>query len=102
MITSTDEFVLFSYDGQPIRTFTDDNEIFFLATDVCKAIGVKSASGITARLSKTEWIMHERFFPVYEEYVALSKEGLINMLTRSHKPKAKLFLKWVVEYLFIN
>ena len=82
--------------GHTIRVVTIDNAPWFVAADVCKALGIKNTVhvvrvSVAESDSKRIAIAGQRGLPM----AAVSEPGLYKLVMRSDKPEAKAFQDWV-------
>lgn len=81
-----------------IRTITKNNEIMFVAADVCKALEIKNQRDAVSRLDNdekgvvlTDTLGGKQNMNVVNEY------GLYNLVLSSRKPEAKVFKRWITH-----
>ena len=78
-----------------IRTITKNNEIMFVAADVCKALDLSNPSKAVSRLDEDERanlkLGRQGNTNVINEY------GLYNLVLASRKPEAKAFKRWITH-----
>lgn len=83
-------------DTMPIRTVTIDGAPWFIATDVCKALGIdtthvrRTVDGDEVNTAKLAGF---RGVPP----LIVSESGMYALTMRSNKPQAKRFRKWVTS-----
>ena len=82
-------------DFGEIRTVEIENEIFFVATDVCRALEISNPSKAVSRLDDDERsnfkLGRQGNANVVNEY------GLYNLVLASRKPNAKAFKRWITH-----
>lgn len=79
-----------------IRTIEQDNEILFVASDVCRALGVDRSQ--TRRLENDEKGVCLIQTPGGEQNVGVVNEyGLYGLVLTSRKPEAKAFKRWITH-----
>ncbi|WP_394210957.1 Bro-N domain-containing protein [Enterovibrio calviensis] len=93
----------FMFYDMPVRTVMQpdehgENQTWFVATDVAKAMGYRDASELTRLLDGDE----KAYTTLYtssgnQKVVIISEDGLYTGMIRSRKPEAKYFRKWVTE-----
>lgn len=81
-----------------IRTVQQDDEILFVAVDVCKALEIKNTRDAVGRLDYDEKAdvgltdgSQKRYYNAVNEY------GLYNLVLSSRKPEAKAFKRWITH-----
>ena len=81
-----------------VRTLFQNNEILFVASDVCKVLGIKNSRDAVNRLDNDERAdvgltdgSQKRYYNVVTE------AGLYNLVLASRKPEAKNFKRWITH-----
>lgn len=89
----------FDFEGQPIRTVLSGNEPWFVASDVCKALGIQNTKQALYSASKEDvrstYILDRLGRP--RQVNTVNETGLCDMLLKSRKPKAKALRNWMME-----
>lgn len=94
------QVIPFSYGEQAVRTVVDreTGELWFVAKDVCDALGISKYRDAIARLDDDEGC------PVIvdtpggkQEVAAINESGLYALILKSRKPAARRFRKWVTS-----
>lgn len=87
----------FNENNKPIRVELVDGEPWFVAKDVCDALGIEKYRDAIGRLDEDE-----KGCPVTvdtlggpQKMAAVNESGLYNLIFQSRKPEAKKFRKWV-------
>lgn len=84
-----------------VRTVIVDGEIYFVAADVCKILGIKNVTQAVNRLDKDERAMFNiGRSPINGgggETNCVNESGLYHLIFMSRKPAAKKFRKWVTS-----
>lgn len=87
--------------GLNLRALDKDGEPWFVAKDVCDALGMRTATGVN---QWTKYLDDDEVTTVKQgEYpslpnrgaIAVNESGLYSLILRSRKPEAKAFKKWV-------
>lgn len=89
---------VFSFDTYAVRTLVIEGEPWFVAADVCEAIGYDHTPGALRRLDDDEKgvrSMHTLGGP--QEMGIINESGLYSLILGSRKPEAKRFKKWVTS-----
>ncbi len=94
------QIVPFSFEDQPIRTIQGaDGEVWFVAGDVCKVLGIINVSDALSRLDGDE--RHDiAFTDTIGRLVKMNvvnESGLYTLILRSNKPEVKAFKRWVTH-----
>jgi len=86
---------VFNFNSNEVRTIEKDNQIWFVATDVCTALNVKNSTQAVSRLDEDERSM----FNIGRQGDAsiINESGLYSLILSSRKASAKLFKKWVTS-----
>lgn len=86
----------FNENNKPIRVELVDGEPWFVAKDVCDALGIENNRNATARLDEDEKGASIVRTPSGEQSMTtVNESGLYNLILQSRKPEAKKFRKWV-------
>lgn len=95
----SNEIVVWNFEEEAVRTLTGlDGEQRWVATDVCRAIGIKSPENAYVRLDDDEKGIHPVDTPGGpQEMVTVNESGLYNLMLKSQKPQAKRFKKWITS-----
>lgn len=81
-----------------IRAFNEDEQIFFVAKDVCKALALSNPRSSLALLEEDEKGVHTVDTPGGDQQMAVVTEpGFYRLVLRSRKPEAKAFQRWVTH-----
>lgn len=98
-MTNKNEAKVFTFNenNKPIRVELVDGEPWFVAKDVCDALGIEKYRDAIGRLDEDE-----KGCPVTvdtlggpQKMAAVNESGLYNLIFQSRKPEAKKFRKWV-------
>lgn len=103
---STFDLNTFTFNGHTLRTILIDGKPWFLAADVCRALGMCMRAGVTQwligieasdRVRLTNQTHPELFSGSTWHGVVISEAGLYRLVLRSDKPEAKSFQDWVTK-----
>jgi hypothetical protein len=90
------EIDILQFDGRDIRTIWIKGEQWWVAVDVCAAIEIVNYRNVLASLDRDEKGVHDMdTLGGLQEMAIINEPGLYNLLSRSNKPKAKKFWRWV-------
>lgn len=81
--------------GLQLRTINKDAESWFIASDVCKALGLANVTVSLKALDADE--QAKKFLGPDLPVNIISEAGLYRLVMRSTKPAAKPFQKWVTS-----
>lgn len=86
----------FSYRGNEVRTKVINEEVWFVAKDVCEVLEIDSSQ--TRRLNENQKGLHNIQTPGGSQQMTLINEaGLYKLIFTSRKPEAEKFTDWVSE-----
>ena len=78
-----------------VRTITKNNEVWFIATDICKALDLSNPSMAVLKVDDDE---RSKFNLGRQGSVNIINEyGLYNLVLASRKKEAKLFKRWIIH-----
>jgi prophage antirepressor-like protein len=90
------ELAIFNYEGFQVRTSELNEEIWFVALDVCTVLGTDSTQ--VRRLDDDEKGLHTIQTPGGNQKMTIINEsGLYSLILTSRKPEARKFKKWVTS-----
>ncbi len=86
----------FNFGTHTVRVITRDNQPWFVATDVCDALGYSNTSkAIGDHLDDDE--RYNQSLERGGSLLLISESGLYALVLRSRKPEARKFAKWVTS-----
>lgn len=80
-----------------IRTVTKDNEPWFVASDICKALGIANTSKAMQRLDNDERANFKLGVHDSDGTNCVNEYGLYNLVLASRKQGAKEFKRWITH-----
>lgn len=81
-----------------IRAFNEDEQVFFVAKDVCRVLALSNPRSSLALLDDDEKGVHTVDTPGGDQQMAVVTEpGFYRLVLRSRKPEAKAFQRWVTH-----
>ena len=87
------------FNDYSIRTTEINGQIWFVATDVCKALEISNAPQALSRLDDDERLTisnsDSQNGKGAQNYNIINESGLYSLILRSRKAEAKRFKKWV-------
>jgi prophage antirepressor-like protein len=89
----------FNYHGRELRTIFRENEIWFVAKDVCEILEISDARKSVNLLDEDE----RNIMPVMDgmgrrqETFIINEPGLYSLVLKSRKPEAKQFKRWITH-----
>lgn len=88
---------VFNFQSSEIRTVLRDGEPWFVASDICKALGyLNSRKAIADHLDDDEKGVTTGYtLGGNQKLTIISESGLYALVLRSRKPEARKFAKWV-------
>lgn len=96
--TSGAPALTFSFSTQALRVILRDGEPWFVAADVCEALGLDETHKAVMRLDDDE--KGRNTIPTLggqQEMTIINESGLYSLILTSRKPEAKKFKKWVTS-----
>jgi prophage antirepressor-like protein len=87
----------FLFEGEiTVRVIDRDGALWFVATDVCRALGILNAADAVKGLDDDERDIDTTDTPGgHQEVIVISESGLFVLIFKSRKPQAVQFRKWV-------
>ena len=86
------------FNGHELRIIEKDNEIWFVAKDVCDILGIKNSRVAVSRLDDDERCVVLADTPGGRQKLqAVNEFGLYNLVLTSRKPEAKEFKRWITH-----
>jgi prophage antirepressor-like protein len=97
------ELTLFNYDSDDseyeVRVVVVNGEPWWIATDVCRVLGISNTSDAVRRLDSQDIdridILDAR--NVTQQAWAINEPGLYELVIRSNKPSARAFRRWITS-----
>ncbi|HCN73328.1 MAG: Bro-N domain-containing protein [Pusillimonas sp.] len=98
-VTSEDTpYQTFNFGKLPVRTINRNDEVWFVAADVCSALTLPDTHKAVARLDEDE--KGRNSIPTHggaQEMTIINESGLYSLVLSSRKPEAKRFKRWVTH-----
>lgn len=96
MSKETSALQVFNFESNQVRTLTLNDEPWFVAADVCKALNCQPEQ--TRRLDDDEKGLHiVQTLGGQQEVIIINESGLYSLILTSRKPQAKTFKRWVTH-----
>lgn len=89
----SNEVQVFNFEQMNVRTVEIDDEVWFVAVDVAKALDIKNTTQALSRLDDDERAMFN--IGRQGETNVISEAGLYRFIGGSRKKEAKQFMRWV-------
>lgn len=83
-------------DFGQVRTLEHNNEIYFVASDICKCLDIKNTTQAVQRLDKDDKSMFNIGLSGGETNL-INEYGLYNLILVSRKKEAKAFKRWITH-----
>lgn len=88
----------FEFEGQGVRSLMQDDEPWFVASDVCRVLEILKPENAYARLDEDEKDTHIMgTLGGKQKMTIINESGLYSLILTSRKPAAKRFKKWVTS-----
>lgn len=92
------EMQKYGYKDSEVRTIMEDENIWFVAKDVCDILGIVNSRTVTSRLDEDERGVRKIYTLGGEQPVTcVTEPGLYQLILRSNKKEAKEFKRWIVH-----
>ena len=94
------ELSVFNFDTHAVRTLTRDGEPWFVAADVCAALGVVNPSQAISRLDDDEATLitvEGQAGNGAQSQNLINESGLYSLILTSRKEEAKRFKRWITH-----
>ena len=90
---------VFQFESREVRTVVDKGEPWFVAADVCAALGLSNVSQACGRLDDDERrdLITDDVTGRQQATVCINESGVYSLTLTSRKPEAKRFKKWVTS-----
>jgi prophage antirepressor-like protein len=90
---------VFRFDGVPVRVIDDSGEPWFIAADVCSALGLANVAQALVGLDDDEKgsITIADGTPGNPTRATVNEPGLYSLVIRSRRPEAREFKRWVTH-----
>ncbi|MDV2883806.1 BRO family protein [Alkalihalophilus pseudofirmus] len=86
---------VFNYETSEVRTIMQGEEVWFVASDVCKVLEIKNATQALQRLDEDERSMFNIGRQGFTNIV--NESGLYSLIWGSRKREAKHFKRWITH-----
>lgn len=88
----------FGFGEQLVRTFNREDGVWFVAKDVCAALGLENPSKVLTALEQDEkGITNADTLGGKQQLLIVSESGMYALVFKSRKASAKAFRKWVTQ-----
>jgi prophage antirepressor-like protein len=89
---------VFDFDGAAVRLVLREGQLWWVASDVARVLGLHDATHAVRGLDDDEKGLQKVETPGgIQSLVVVSEPGLYSLLVRSNKPEAKRFRRWVTH-----
>ena len=91
--------MLFSYNGRQLRTVLINDDVWFVAKDVCDILNIQNSNDTVRKvLDEDEKGIAKIYTPGgMQDMTVISESGLYTLSLRSNKDEAKPFRRWVTH-----
>ncbi|KAB2779414.1 BRO-N domain-containing protein [Brucella anthropi] len=88
----------FEFEGNGIRSIIQNDEPWFVLSDVCRVLDIRNARDASARLDDDEkGVANTDTLGGAQDMTIINESGLYSLILTSRKPAAKRFKKWVTS-----
>lgn len=89
---------VFNFRSTEVRTIVIDDNVWFVASDIAKALNYAEAKDMTRVIDEDEQGRHIVPTPSGDqEMIVINESGMYHAVLKSRKPEAKPFRKWVTS-----
>ncbi|KUF22000.1 phage antirepressor [Bacillus sp. G1(2015b)] len=89
---------IFNYEDQQVRTVVKNEEVWFVAKDVCDVLEIKNNRDAISRLDVDEkGVVSTDTLGGSQELTAVNEPGLYTLILGSRKPEARKFKRWITH-----
>ncbi|EZH67913.1 hypothetical protein DH09_08295 [Bacillaceae bacterium JMAK1] len=89
---------VFDYQNKQVRTVIIDEEVWFVAKDVCEVLEIRNSRDAVNRLDDDEkGVVNTDTLGGSQAIQAINESGLYSLIFTSRKKEAKSFKKWVTK-----
>lgn len=97
-MNATKAVSVFNFNSAAVRTVDRDGQVWFSASDVCDALGVKNHRESIRHLDDDEkGVISNDTLGGEQQISVVNESGLYALVLRSRKPEARKFAKWVTS-----
>ncbi|MGY4696306.1 BRO-N domain-containing protein [Xylella fastidiosa subsp. sandyi] len=93
----TQSIIPFDFHSHAVRVVMRDGNPWFVATDVCTALGYRNPSKAIADHLDDDEKSNQSLGLAGKPFLIISESGLYALILRSRKPEARKFAKWVTS-----
>lgn len=87
---------VFQYDDSQVRTVVVNEEIWFVAKDICEVLEIKNTTDVIKRLDPDE-VTRFNLGGLSGETNIVNESGLYSLILGSRKQEAKQFKRWITH-----
>jgi len=92
------ELQLFNFKGKEVRTIIKNQEVWFVAKDVCDVLEISNNRDAIAKLDDDEkGVGNTDTLGGNQNVAIINESGLYSLVLTSRKPEAKTFKKWITS-----
>ncbi|USK48884.1 phage antirepressor KilAC domain-containing protein [Bacillus sp. CMF12] len=89
---------IFKYVNNEIRTISKNNDVWFVAKDVCDVLEIKNSRDAISRLDSDEkGVVSTDTLGGKQELTVVNEPGLYTLILGSRKQEAKQFKRWITH-----
>lgn len=87
------------FEGHEFGYLNKDGDVWFVAKDVCKILGIKNVTDAISRLKSTEKddLVLTDIVGKKNKHLIISESGLYKLIAKSRKPEAEKFIDFITE-----
>lgn len=89
---------VFNYNGKRVRAVERNGDVWLVAKDICKVLGISKYRDVISRLDEDERMSTKLdTLGGVQTMTVINEPGLYRLAFRSNKPEAKAFARWVTH-----
>lgn len=98
------EIIIKQFEGYQLRYSLDENgKEWFVAKDVCDALGIKNVSHAVKKIKKINVrLVSNDMGSVSREFNCVNRGGLYTLILQSRKPSAIRYQEWVTDEVLVD
>ncbi len=89
---------IFNFNDSMVRTLVLNDEVYFVAKDICNVLDIQNSREATKKLDEDELVSEKMTSGGQtREMTLINESGMYKLIFRSNKPEAKKFTKWITS-----
>lgn len=94
-----ENITVFDYETSSVRTFIINNEVYFVAKDICEVLSITNPNNVYQRLHQNDIQSMDIADSIgrKQKMYVVNESGLYDLIFESRKDDAKAFRRWVTN-----